>query len=147
MRPLDEIDFQERSWVPHSGWPFDKSHLDPFYARAQSICQIGPPTLEDESWGEHEKNPYITDRVRTAIFRLGPRDAFRGYCREIIRAQNITTYLHANVTEIEPNETAQTVTRVRVTCIGGRSFSVSAKWFILASGAQRRKFEILNPKP
>jgi len=134
MRPLDEIDFQERSWVPHSGWPFDKSHLDPFYARAQSICQIGPPPPEDGSWVEDEKNPYITDRVRTAIFRLGPRDAFRGYCREIIRAQNITTYLHANVTEIESNETAQTVTRVRVACNGGRNFSVSAKWFILASG-------------
>ena len=30
MRPLDAIDFEKRDWVPYSGWPFDKSHLDPF---------------------------------------------------------------------------------------------------------------------
>src|SRR6476620_8141741 len=32
LRPLDPIDFEERDWVPYSGWPFDRSHLDPFYA-------------------------------------------------------------------------------------------------------------------
>jgi choline dehydrogenase-like flavoprotein len=36
--PLDEIDFQERDWVPYSGWPFSKAHLDPYYERAQVIC-------------------------------------------------------------------------------------------------------------
>jgi choline dehydrogenase-like flavoprotein len=45
LRPLDEIDFEEREWIPHSGWPFDKTHLDPFYDRAQSICQLGPVYL------------------------------------------------------------------------------------------------------
>ncbi|MGH2359600.1 MAG: hypothetical protein ACRDGM_03545, partial [bacterium] len=40
-RPLDEIDFETRDWVPHSGWPFSKSHLDPYYERAQSIFQLG----------------------------------------------------------------------------------------------------------
>src|SRR5947207_15285999 len=36
--PLDEIDFQRRAWVPHSGWPITKSELDPFYARALTLC-------------------------------------------------------------------------------------------------------------
>src|SRR5437762_2126045 len=39
-RPLSSIDFEEREWVPHSGWPFDSQHLAPFYERAQPICQI-----------------------------------------------------------------------------------------------------------
>ena len=29
-RPLEPIDFEKRDWLPYSGWPFDKSHLDPF---------------------------------------------------------------------------------------------------------------------
>jgi hypothetical protein len=37
MRPLDEIDFEQREGVPYSGWPFSKCHLEPFYERAQSM--------------------------------------------------------------------------------------------------------------
>ena len=52
MRPLDTIDFEERDWVPYSGWPFPKSHLDPFYQRAQKICKIEPPSFSVEDWEE-----------------------------------------------------------------------------------------------
>ncbi|GAA6615580.1 hypothetical protein [Scytonema sp. NUACC26] len=39
--PLDEIDFEKRDWVPYSGWPFSKSHLNPYYERAQTVCKLG----------------------------------------------------------------------------------------------------------
>src|SRR5437867_9804190 len=32
--PLDPIDFEERPWVAHSGWPFSKIELEPYYHRA-----------------------------------------------------------------------------------------------------------------
>ena len=35
--PLDPIDFQQRAEFPYSGWPFDRSYLDPWYRRAQEI--------------------------------------------------------------------------------------------------------------
>src|SRR6185436_4141494 len=41
LRPLDPIDFEERDWVPNSGWPFGREHLDPFYHRAQTFCELG----------------------------------------------------------------------------------------------------------
>jgi hypothetical protein len=50
MRPLDDIDFEERDWLPYSGWPFSKSALDPYYERAQSICKIKPSTYEVADW-------------------------------------------------------------------------------------------------
>lgn len=40
-RPLDELDFEARPWLPHSGWPFTKAELDPYYREAQKICQLG----------------------------------------------------------------------------------------------------------
>jgi choline dehydrogenase-like flavoprotein len=138
-RPLDEIDFEQRDWVPYSGWPFDKAYLDPFYERAQSIFKIGSYDYKVENWENPEytpRLPLVSDRVETVIFQFGTRDTFiRDYRDEIDRADNITTYLHANVVEIETTETAQTVTRLRVACVGGRQLWVSAKWFILASGA------------
>jgi flavin-dependent dehydrogenase len=41
-RPLDPIDFEVRPGIRHSGWPFDRAQLDPYYAQAQSLCQLGP---------------------------------------------------------------------------------------------------------
>jgi choline dehydrogenase-like flavoprotein len=136
LRPLDEIDFEERDWVPYSGWPFDKSHLDPFYERAQTILQIGPYTYDVDDWEDPETSrlPFANGRVKTTIFQFGPRAPFIGeYRDEIARANNITTYLYANAVELETNETAQMVTRLRVACLQGKRFWVSAKLFILAA--------------
>jgi choline dehydrogenase-like flavoprotein len=36
------IDFQARSWVPYSGWPFGPSELEPWYDLARPICSLGP---------------------------------------------------------------------------------------------------------
>jgi len=137
LRPLDEIDFEKRDWVPYSGWPFDKAHLNPYYERAHKVLQIGPYAYDVESWADPEKTPPLplNGRVRTTIFQFGPRDPFIGeYRDEIAQAMNITTFLYANAVEIETNETAQTATRIRVACLEGRRFWVSAKVFILAAG-------------
>src|SRR3546814_504727 len=29
-RPFQPIDFEQRDWVPHSGWPIGRSDLDPY---------------------------------------------------------------------------------------------------------------------
>ncbi|MFN6945465.1 MAG: GMC oxidoreductase [Cytophagaceae bacterium] len=138
LRPLDEIDFEERDWIPYSGWPFDKSHLVAFYKRAQSVCKVGPFTYEVEDWENPDKTPrlpFITDRVKTAIFQFGPRDPFfKDYREEIEKAENISTFIFANAVEIETNDTAQTATRIHFSTINGRRFYVSAKLFILALG-------------
>ena len=36
-RPLDAIDFEERSWVPNSGWPFGIAALKPYFPKAQAL--------------------------------------------------------------------------------------------------------------
>jgi choline dehydrogenase-like flavoprotein len=138
-RPLDKIDFEERDWVPYSGWPFDKAHLDPFFERAQSVFKLGPYTYDVGDWEDPEEMPrlpFVTDRVKTTVFQFGTRDTFIvDYRDEIKQADNVTAYLHANAVEIETNETAQRAARLRVACLQGNGFWVSAKLFILAVGA------------
>ncbi|MBV9389684.1 MAG: GMC family oxidoreductase [Chroococcidiopsidaceae cyanobacterium CP_BM_ER_R8_30] len=136
--PLDKIDFEQRDWLPYSGWPFNKSHLDPFYERAQSVCQIGPFAYDAAAWSDAgtPQLPLNGERVTTTMFQFGPRTAFtKDGLNEINQASNITTYLNANVLEIETNATARTITRVRVACLEGNEFWVCAKVFILATGA------------
>jgi len=150
LRPLDEIDFEERDWVPYSGWPFNKSHLDPFYERAQTVLRVGPYTYDVEDWEgpETSRLPFANGRVKTTIFQLGPRAPFIGeYRDEIAQANNIATYLYANAIELETTETAQTVTRLRVACLQGNRFWVSAKLFILATnGIETPRLLLLSNK-
>ncbi|QLE56784.1 FAD-dependent oxidoreductase [Nostoc sp. TCL26-01] len=134
--PLDKIDFEKRDWLPYSGWPFDKSHLDPFYKRAQRVCQLGAFAYDAESW-QNAETPQLpfTSHVTTSMFQFGPRAAFtHEYREEINQASNITTYLHANLIEIATDDTAKNVTRLRVACSSGKEFWVQAKVVILAMG-------------
>jgi choline dehydrogenase-like flavoprotein len=139
MRPLDAIDFEERDWVSYSGWPFRKAHLDPFYERAQAICRIQPPSFSVHDWEELLKAKRLSiqgDQIKTVIFKFGSRDPFiKDYLKAVTRAANITTYLYSNVINIVTNETGRTVNRLRVACLTGKRFWVSAKLFILAAGA------------
>jgi len=137
LRPFDEIDFEERDWIANSGWPFNKSHIEPFYKRAESICQVEPYTYRLDDWEEPQKNrlPFIGDKVKTIIYKFGSKEAFTNdYPREIGRAYNVATYLYANVLEVETDEEAKKVTRLRVSCLDGKKFGVSAKLYILAIG-------------
>src|SRR5712691_8799017 len=46
----DPIDFEQRDWVPHSGWPLRRAELDPFFARAQPLLELGPYEYAAGDW-------------------------------------------------------------------------------------------------
>lgn len=137
LRPLDAIDFEERECVPYSGWPFGKAELEPFYERAQKLFKVEPSTYDVKDW-ENPATPCLplNGRVQTVIFKFGWRELFtQEYRYEVTQyAENILTFLFANVTEIETNEPRKAATRLRVACLHGNKFWVSAKIFILAVG-------------
>ncbi|MBF2027755.1 MAG: GMC family oxidoreductase [Oscillatoriales cyanobacterium C42_A2020_001] len=135
--PLDDIDFEQRDWLPHSGWPFTKTHLEPFYQRAQTVCKIGPYAYSAEDWEDKRavKLPFKGDRVTTTISQYAPRTPFtEEYREELKQVSNITTILYANVVAIETDEPTQVVTRLKIACLQNRQFWLTAKVFILATG-------------
>lgn len=135
--PLDEVDFEEKEWLPYSGWPFGRSHLAPFYERAQQVVGFGPYAYEGRAWQSSTapQLPLNDNLVATTVWQFGPQDTFTyDYYREIKQAENIVTYLNANVVEIEANETGNAVTALRVACLEGNQFRVESKVFILATG-------------
>jgi choline dehydrogenase-like flavoprotein len=136
-RPLDAIDFEQRAWVPHSGWPFDREHLDPFYARAQTLCELGPYAYEAAHWQSEEfpTLPLAGERLTTAVFQQSPPTRFgQVYRDEIVRASNVTVYTHANLLGYDTNEGASEVVRARLGTLSGRRHAVAATTYILAAG-------------
>jgi choline dehydrogenase-like flavoprotein len=136
-RPLDEIDFEERDWLPNSGWPFDREHLLPFYKRAQSVFQLGPFVYDGKDW-ETEEQPRAKFKGNTltshVIHQTGGTRFGQIYREEIKQAKNLDAYLHANVIEIETNHSARSATRVRVSSLEKNEFAISARIFIVATG-------------
>jgi choline dehydrogenase-like flavoprotein len=136
-RPLDPIDFEARDWLPHSGWPFDQAHLVPYYKRAHSVFQLGHFAYDGKDW-ETEVRPRavfnggaLTSHV---IHQTAPTRFGQLYRDEIRQAPNISTYLHANVLELETDRTANSVTRVRVSSLERNEFFLFARVYIVATG-------------
>jgi choline dehydrogenase-like flavoprotein len=138
LRPLGEIDFEEREWVPYSGWPFTKTHLVPYYERAQAVCRAGPFAYDVESWQQWDKArplPLPKNRVQSAIYQGVDREVFAiAHRPEVERATNVTVYLHANVLELGTTDNGNAVTRIEGACLNGVRFSARAKVFIVAAG-------------
>lgn len=138
-RPLDAIDFEARSWTPHSGWPISRRDLDPFYVRAQPIVGLGPYEYENlEYWQKEIQLPELKldqNRLNTVVYNQSPPTRFGyTYREELEQADNVGVYLNANVLEISTNNTATQVTGLKLACIDGPRLNVSAKIFILATG-------------
>jgi len=134
---LSAIDFQERAYLPHSGWPITLADLEPFYQPAERYCDISP------IWRSYESG---TCPAQTAMgFGKGPLGVQltpwspptrfgQKYKSDIDRLGNLRTLTHANVVEIITDEGATTVTRVRARTLGGKQFFVNARAVVLTTG-------------
>ncbi|PIG93701.1 GMC oxidoreductase [Gloeocapsopsis sp. IPPAS B-1203] len=129
--------------MPYSSWPFTKAELNPYYERSQKVCGLERFDYEFADWEndlrrQHRFNLSLSqERVVTYIFQVMSRERLRFgevYKAEFVQAANINIYLHANVVDIETNNTAKAVTRLCVANLAGRKLWVSAKIFILACG-------------
>jgi choline dehydrogenase-like flavoprotein len=135
-RPLDAIDFEVRPGIRHSGWPFDRAHLDPYYPHAQELCQLGPLRYDAARWADEGNGPGLPLRlgdVETTLFQHGRSD-FNGYYDGLVRAPNVTVLLHASVVDLATDEDPGRVDRVEVRRPDGTSCFVRARLVVLAAG-------------
>ena len=135
--PLDPIDFEQRDWVPNSGWPINKNILDPFYARAQKKVEVGPYEYGLEYWQQHTKDlnplPFEKEVVWNKMFQYSPPTRFgQRYKSDIVNAPNVHLYTFANCIDIRANDSLSSVTELTVSNFSGKKQQVRAKYFIMA---------------
>ncbi len=130
---LDAIDFEKRSWLPHSGWPFPKSELQPFYNEALEI--LGAGALPDDLQPNTSHSEFFSSngRVLTVLSQFARRTVFsHDYVETVARDDRISVYLNATVLELVTHNNA--VTFARVAAVPGREFQVAARFFVVAGG-------------
>jgi choline dehydrogenase-like flavoprotein len=145
-RPLDTIDFERRDWVAHSGWPFPRSEIEPYFARAQALVEAGPWIYDKGTSavaGHGAMLPLGDGGVYTSWFQFSkthdsmlPTYFGQRYQDDLKRAAHVTPLLHANVTGIRLAANGQQVAQLDVaTLVGGKSFTVKPRMTVLAAGA------------
>jgi len=70
--PLDTHDFQERPWVPDSGWPFGKEELAGFYPRAGRYCELPSNNYEPDHWAQ-VSDKFHAGRIPVGGDQIGKR--------------------------------------------------------------------------
>ena len=135
--PLDPIDFEPRDNFPYHGWPFPKSHLDPWYERAQEVCQLGRYDYRPEGWGIAPGKvapPFAGPHFEIRLLqengvRFGPV-----YAPVLQGAPRVSVYLYANAVHLDGGQAGGEIGAVSVGTLSGRQFTVRARVTILAAG-------------
>jgi choline dehydrogenase-like flavoprotein len=145
-RPLDEIDFEKRGWLAHSGWPFTRKEIEPYFARAQALVEAGPfiydkPEVWTEACGQPTLN-LATGGVYTSWFQFSktrnsilPTKFGERYADDLKRVPRLSLYEHANVTALRLAPDASHLNAIDVGTLTGHRFSVKSKYTVLAVGA------------
>jgi choline dehydrogenase-like flavoprotein len=124
------LDFEERSWVPHSGWPFSKDDLQPYYKWAMKVAKMDPDTVDADP---DDAPPAEGTRWSNVLFSAPTRfgKVFRD---EMEQSQSITVYLNSTVTKVELHPDGGHVDGLQLSCLNGNSYRVVAGTYVLAGG-------------
>ena len=135
-RPLDPVDFEQRSWVSESGWPIRAEELTPYYGRAEAMCGM-VETLAGGAEGDLaslEVRRIIAGSVESSLCGYAPREMFELLAGRVATTPEVTLLLHANAVSLDLDAAGSVASSVTVRTLGGNRFSVSARAFVLAAG-------------
>jgi choline dehydrogenase-like flavoprotein len=160
--PLVEQDFDRRDLNPNWSWPITREDLGPFYTEAISrYCSLGNWTAlayDDPKYWVGKTTPAVApleltpnSPLRSTVFtvmyggdQLKDADRYLNFQSvwgpAIESSTNVSLYCNANVRLLDSTELKGLVTRVRATTVNdaktaGHSFTVTARLYVLATGA------------
>jgi choline dehydrogenase-like flavoprotein len=135
-RPLDPIDFEARDWLPASGWPFDRAHLEPYYVRAAELCGI--PVYDDDLQVLRRRLPPELDaldggELEATAFQQPPLTLVDGR-RDLAASPLVQLMPGTRVVDLTTDGTGRRVDGVVAVGADGRRLLVRARAVVLATG-------------
>lgn len=162
--PLDNIDFERRPWVPHSGWPINRSELAAGYAAAQQDLGLGP--FEQNKPGDNSQHQPaaspdpatgqpVTAGPENSEMLLSPhslpldpgrfvlgwwrfdtlRERFsRQRAQDLLRHPRVQVVIHATAVRLQANRDGTRMEHVLLRNPAGRDAVAQASTYVLACG-------------
>ena len=141
--PFDALDYEQRAWIPNSGWPIRQAEIQPYIERAAPYLGLAAHAYDETLWRSFAVSPpkpalYSRD-LRPMFWQfsrrpVGPGSAHFGHQLVDAEAPNVEILLHANLTHINLSDDGTRFTSVEVASLGGKRARVRAKAMVLACG-------------
>jgi choline dehydrogenase-like flavoprotein len=135
---FDPHDFARRDWVPGSGWPFGIDALEPYFAKAAELLNLGEADFDAREIAARAgvPLPFDNDLIVPSVWRFGtPTLRIAEHLRDELEAtSNLTTLMHANIVDMRLDAEHSMVTELVVRTLDGREGRVAADLFVLACG-------------
>ena len=138
--PFDPLDFEQRSHVPHSGWPLRYEELLPYYRQANALAEAGRFSYQAQDTLGDQALPLIkgfeSARVSTdGLERFScPTNFGSRYAKRLQLAPDVQVLLGANCTALRLHADGRSVRTINVATLAGKRFSVRARKTVLAAG-------------
>jgi choline dehydrogenase-like flavoprotein len=137
-QPLTPEDFEERPYIPESGWPITYDDVGPYYADAAEVVEIGTEHWDGSALADQEGLPALPSpggRLETRLYKYSPPTRFGSrYQADLASADDVQVVYRANLTHIALTAAGDSVDRLEVSVLDGPSFTVTAGRFVLALG-------------
>jgi choline dehydrogenase-like flavoprotein len=147
---LDPIDFERRPWIEHSGWPFDKKELAPYYTEALRSLEVEPVLADESLWDRLglRQPEFDPDLLRTNFFQFD--EQFERFtlrrCDDLVASEKVKILLHATVLEICANAEGTAIDSVQIGNLSGGRGVVRARVFVVAAGGLETPRLLLNSR-
>ncbi|MCT4334404.1 GMC oxidoreductase [Paracoccus sp. YLB-12] len=144
--PFDRQDFEPRSWVPFSGWPFPASELDPFVERAALRLNLSRPAFGAREVATEEGVALPREILeRASLWRFGaPTMRIDQSVQALVMHENVSVLINATAAEIAVDATGSEARRLVIRTLNGRQGSITAKQIVLACGGIETARLLLN---
>jgi choline dehydrogenase-like flavoprotein len=131
---MDGIDFEQRPWIPHSGWPVTHAELRPWVQEARSLLGAEAVALEQEPGAALPE--FDADLLRTGFWQIGihPDRLTPSHCGDLTHAPDVTVLTRATVTRLQARPELGSIEEISVADPGGARATISAGHFVLAAG-------------
>src|SRR5579863_7782407 len=137
---LDPIDFEQRDYLAHSGWPVRFAELAQYYPQALAYCDAGKfdftvagslasasPTIS----GFHSDGTVLTDRIERYSL---PTDFGRRYRRRIAQSSDVIAVLHARCVRLHKRGGEDAIEAVEIVDRAERRHRLVCRAVVLACG-------------
>jgi choline dehydrogenase-like flavoprotein len=135
--PLSRIDFEPRSWVSNSGWPFEASELEPYHQQARDVLGLGDVDFDADihKCFEITRPNFDPDILKCIYSQWSPHPNFGTTYRQCLSgSENICVVLKGNVTQILLAPDGSSVQGLELKSLAGQTRIVRAKTYVICCG-------------
>jgi choline dehydrogenase-like flavoprotein len=137
--PFQPIDFEKRSWIPHSGWPISFQDVEPFYKQAEKYCGVDGDGYNTEYWSKIVKSEDVlkssdvleTQMAKSPIF---PVRFYNVYRNALSKQSNLKIISNTNIVDVTYQDKYKKINAVGCVTNSNVPITIKSKVFVLALG-------------